>query len=389
MIPKTVGFPRMMQEAGEKRVFLPEFIHFFAEAGLQVFIEEGYGSRQGYTFDEYKQANPNIHQCSREEAFQQDLVIILRSPHMDEFKLLKKGAILLSMLHYPTRPKRVALLKELGIRAISMDSIANDDNIRLVENMKAVAWNGLEAAFGVLEKRWPGLVRPDGQPIQTLILGTGMVGKHAVDAATKLGNVERNNAHMAAKGPGALAIAVGRNVTSQPATVEKLFRQADILVDATQRRDSSKPVVPNEWLAWLPEHAVVVDLAVDPYTLDTNPPVVRGIEGIPQGNLDQYVFAPDDPKWDELVPESIPSQHRRTTVTCYSWPGIHPDACMRHYARQLTPLMQVLLHKGYDGLSLTSKDYFERALYRGTLKAFLDEPAHNPKDPVRSRRSNE
>ncbi len=389
MIPKTVGFPRMKQEAGEKRVFLPEFIQMLAEAGLQVYIEEGYGSRQGYTFDEYKGANPNVHQCSREEAFAQDLVIILRSPHMDEFKLLRPGAILLSMLHYPTRPKRVALLQELGIRAISMDSIANDENIRLVENMKAVAWNGLEAAFDVLEERWPGLVRPDGKPIHALILGTGMVGKHAIDAATKLGNIERNNAHMDAGGPGALAISVGRNITANPQTMRWLFEQADILVDATQRRDASQPVVPNDWIAWLPEHAVIVDLAVDPYTLDTTPPVVRGIEGIPQGNLDQYIFAPDDPKWDALVPENIPSQHRRTTVTCYSWPGIHPDACMRHYARQLTPLLRVLLQKGYDGLSLKSEDYFERALYRGTLKAFLAEPAKDPKAPVPSRRSND
>jgi hypothetical protein len=43
---------------------------------------------------------------------------------------------------------------------------------------------------------------------------------------------------------------------------------------------------------------------------------------------------------------------------------------MRHYARQLTPLMRILLQKGYDGLSLEG-DYFERALYRATLRAWL------------------
>jgi alanine dehydrogenase len=109
---------------------------------------------------------------------------------------------------------------------------------------------------------------------------------------------------------------------------------------------------------------------VDPYTLNANPPIVRGIEGIPQGNLDQYVFSADNPKWDELVPDSIPSKYRRTAVTCYSWPGVHPEACMQHYARQLEPLMFHLFHKGYDGISIYG-DYFERALYRGTLKAFL------------------
>lgn len=368
--PKTIGLPRMRNETGERRVFLPEFAHYLAGLGAQVHIEEGYGSRSGYSFEDYKLASPDIHMCTREQAFQQEAVLVLRSPKADEFKLVSPGTILISMLHYPTRPNRVETLKELGIRAISLDSIANDSNIRLVENMKAVAWNGLEAAFDWLEKGWPGLVRPDGKPIQVLILGTGMVGKHAIDAATKLGNIERNNDHIADGGPGALAVSVGRNIAPNAATMEGLFHSADVLVDATQRRDTSKPVVPNEWIAWLPEHAVVVDLAVDPYTLDANPPVVRGIEGIPQGNLNQYVFPPDDPKWDQLVPAEIPSRHRRATVTCYSWPGVHPEACMKHYARQLEPLMYHLFKKGYDGLSLHG-DYFERALYRGTLKAWL------------------
>ena len=371
--PKTIGFPRMMNEPGEKRVFLPEFIHFLANFGVQVFIEEGYGSRSGFSFADYQQAIPDIRMCTRQEAFQQDAVIILRSPTMAEFDFLKPGSVLISMLHFPTRPIRVQALKERGIHAISLDSIENDTNLRLVENMRAVAWNGLEAAFDVLEGRWPGLVRPDGQPLKVLILGTGMVGKHAADAATKLGSIERNADHINAGGPGVIALVVGRNLSANPETIRGLFNQADVLVDATQRRDTSRPVVPNEWIAWLPEHAVITDLAVDPYTLNAQPPVVRGVEGIPQGSLDKYKFDSQDPHWEKTVPEAIPSQHRRTVVSCYSWPGIHPEASMRHYAQQLEPLMEVLLHKGYTRLSMEG-GYFERALFRGTLKNWLKHP---------------
>lgn len=370
-VPKTIGFPRMMKEAGELRVFLPEFIQFLTQLGLTVFIEEGYGSRSGFTFDDYHQANTSVFMCSREEAFQQDLVLVLRSPLLDEYQLLGKDGCLITMLHYPTRPKRVELLKSLGLKSISLDSIENDYGIRLVENMKAVAWNGLEVAFDTLEKCWPGLVRPDGEPIKVLILGTGMVGKHAIEAATKLGNIERNNQHIKDKGPGSLAVSVGRSIANNAETMEKLFRKTDILVDATQRRNASRPVIPNDWIEWLPEHTVIVDLAVDPYTLTTDPIVVRGIEGIPQGNLNKFVFHPKDPDWDSHVPAEIPSKNRRPTVTCYSWPGIHPEACMRHYAQQLTPLMEVLAEKGYDDLSVQG-GYFERALYRATLKCWLE-----------------
>jgi len=366
----SVGFPRMRKEAGERRVFLPEFIQFLAEMGLKVVLEDGYGSRSGFTFDDYQQGHINIVRGSREEAFQQDLVIVLRSPKEEEFSLLRRGAILFSMLHYPTRPNRVKLLRELGIRAISMDSVVDDNNERLVENMRAVAWNGLEVAFDVLEKRWPGLKKPGDQPIVVLILGAGAVGKHAVEAATKLGNVERNEEHIRAGGPGAVAWVVGRSITRQPEQMRHLMGLADMLVDATQRRDTSRPVIPNAWIGWLPEHAVVVDLAVDPYLPQANPPVVRGIEGIPQGNLDKYVFYPEDPDWTFTIPEGVPTEQRRVTVTCYSWPGIHPEACMRHYAKQLQPLLEVLVEKGYEGLS-PHGGYFERALYRATLDGWL------------------
>ena len=369
---KSVGFPRMQKEAGEKRVFLPEFIQNLTTTGASVYLEEGYGSRLGFTFDDFCQGNNAVHMCSRAEAFQKDLVLVLRSPLREEFSLLKPGGSLISMLHFPTRPVRVKILDELGIKAVSLDSIVNDQNTRLVENIKAVGWNGLEAAFDVLAKRWPGLVRPDKQPVQVLVLGTGMVGKYAVEAASKLGNIERNNQHIQNGGPGVVVAAVGRNVSSNPAQMEKLFRQSDILVDATYRREPTQPLVPNDWLAWLPEHAVIADLAVDPYTLDAEPPVVRGIEGIPQGDLDKYTFMPDDPDWDDTVPESIPSKNRRAVVSCYSWPGIHPEACMHHYGFQLEPLMKTLIRKGYDHLSLEG-DYFERALYRATLKAWLQQ----------------
>ncbi len=42
---------------------------------------------------------------------------------------------------------------------------------------------------------------------------------------------------------------------------------------------------------------------------------------------------------------------------------------MTHYGQQLMPMMPVLFEKGYDGLSLKG-GFFERAIYRATLKAW-------------------
>ena len=99
--PRTIGFPRMMKEPAERRVFLPEFIQHLAQQGLTVCVEEGYGSRSGFTFDDYRQGNAQVFLCSHEEAYRQDLVIVLRSPTPEEFHLMQSGACLLSMLHFP------------------------------------------------------------------------------------------------------------------------------------------------------------------------------------------------------------------------------------------------------------------------------------------------
>ncbi len=164
---------------------------------------------------------------------------------------------------------------------------------------------------------------------------------------------------------------VDYDLTGHTGIMQEIFSETDILVDATQRPVPSRPVIPNAWIAWLPRHAIITDLSVDPYLLESNPPVVRGIEGIPQGNLDKYVFNPGDPDWDLTVPPSIASEERRTVVSCYSWPGIFPKECMQHYGNQLVPFMRRLVRKSYAGLSMDG-DFFERAMYRGTLNYWME-----------------
>ena len=366
----SVGFPIMREEPGEKRVFLPDFTQKLTEIGFEVFIEEGYGNSLDFYFDNYKNDNPSIHPLEREEVFKQDYVLILRSPHDDEFALIDKNSCLISMLHYPTRPLRQKIMGENNIQAISLDGIVDDFNVRLVENMKFVAWNGLEAAYTEFEKHIPDLIREGGKPWKVLVLGTGMVGKQAMEAASKLGKKERNYEHIRLGGPGAIVTAIGRNITHNKSQMIELLAESDIVVDATQRYDSSKPIIPNEWIAYLPEHAIIVDLSADPYTLDSNPPVVKGIEGIPHGNLDQFIFEKDGPNWEKTIPQSVPTANKRKTVSCYSWPGIHPESCMRHYGQQLLPLMQVLYKKNYHTLSPDGL-YFERALFRARLDSYL------------------
>lgn len=150
-----IGLPRMHKEAGEKRAFLPEFIQTLAAYGASIYIEEGYGSRLGYTAAHYSQDIADIQFVSQQRAYEQDIVIVLRCPSDEELSWMRQGSLLVSMLHYNTRPARVAELRKLGIEGLSLDGIKDDYGHRLIENLSAVAWNGMKAAFQVLEQTFP------------------------------------------------------------------------------------------------------------------------------------------------------------------------------------------------------------------------------------------
>jgi alanine dehydrogenase len=363
----------MHREASERRDFLPPLIGLLATNGAEVHVESGIGSGMGYTDLDYSVLSPDVHVTDEEGCYRQDIVVVLRAPE-GRYHLLRRGAVLVSMLHFATRPARVAVLQELGIDAISLDLIANEDGRRLVENLRSVAWNGIASAFAALERAWPDLVNPRRSTVKVTIMGAGRIGRHAVEFATKYGDDARNEAFARLGLPGVEVVTAGRNLTNDAGYLKGRLAVTDVLVDATARRDPSVPVVPNPLIALLPDHAVICDLAVDPYLLDAEPRIVRGIEGIPQGDLDQWEFAPDDPAW-ETLPPGIPTTERRTVVSCYSWPGVRPEPCMHVYGSQLAPLLELLVTAGgLDGIR-PDGSYFERALWRGSLRGWLARPS--------------
>ncbi len=359
------GFPRLLSEQGERRDFLPPLIATLRRLGAGVVLEHSYGCGLGLTEQDYEHVAPGVRFDSRAAAFGQDIVVILRYPTHDELRQMKPGACLISMVHYPTRPDRVAFLTSLGLEAISLDSIKDDSGRRLIENLRAVAWNGLEAGFGLLQHTYPapGFTSPLRPPIQVTLLGAGAVGSHVIHAATRYANTTLHQQLAAAGVPGVMVTVVDYDLTPHASVMHPLLARTDMLVDATQRPDPSRPVIPNAWLAHLPPQAVIVDLSVDPYDCQTQPRSVKGIEGIPQGNLDQFTFAPDDPAY-AAIPPCVETTHRRHVASCYSWPGVHPRECMEVYGRQLQPIVRTLCEKGGPRGINPSGRFFERAIAR-------------------------
>ena len=101
-------------------------------------------------------------------------------------------------------------------------------------------------------------------------------------AATRYGDPGLREELAAKDVPGVEVTVVDFDLTRHEDYLLSRLEATDLLIDATQRLDPTRPVVPNPWIAALPEDAVILDLAVDPYDFRVDPPRTKGIEGTPR-----------------------------------------------------------------------------------------------------------
>jgi alanine dehydrogenase len=361
----------MHHEAGERRDFLPSLVAWLERAGVdEIVLEEGYGSSLGIAAAAYADASARVRFALEAECYDRDVVLVLRCPDERRLRWLRPGAVFVSMLHHRTRPERTRLLRDLDVHAVSLDAIVDERGRRSVENLENVAWTGVREAFASIRERHPRFDHPSRRPLHVTCLGSGAVGGHAVHAATRYGDPKLREALVANDVPGVEVTVVDFDLTWHVEYMLARLETTDLLIDATHRTEASRPVIPNPWVAALPEDAVLLDLSADPYELDATPPVTKGIEGIPHGNLDTWVFPVDHPAWDALDAR-VDATNRRHALSCYSWPGLDPVESMRTYGAQLEPVLRVILDRPPGSWDLEGPDHEERAVARAEVSRWV------------------
>lgn len=338
---RTVGLPRMSQHPGERRDFLPKLVRALSRLGAdEVVLEDGYGEAMGVGPEAYVGAGVRF--GDRLDALSQDVVLVLRCPPDADLEVLRPGTTLVSMLHYVTRPSRNERLLERGVVGVSLDSVTDDRGRRMIENLELTAWAGVEAAFRELALRWRTFDAPGRSPIRVTVLGSGALGAHAMHAATRYGNHDLRNALHRAGVPGVEVAVIDHDLSWHEDYMLGRLHASDLLADATLRPDPSVPVVPNAWLNVMASHAVLLDLAADPYDATTSPPTVKGIEGLPHGSLAQHVFEENDPAWEDVA-AFADTRVRRVALSCNAWPGLRASESMERYGEQVEDVMEVVL----------------------------------------------
>jgi len=266
-----IGVPKEIK-SGERRVALtPEGALLLTQAGHRVVVERGAGRGAGFSDDAYQTAGAAL--GSAEDAWDSELVIKVKEPLPPEYPYLQQQ-VLFTFLHLAGAPKALTeTLLARGTTAIAYETLEDvHGRLPILTPMSAMAGRAA-ALFGAYHLasfssgKGVMLGEINGQCYgQVLILGDGVVARHAAKSACGLG------ARVAMAG---LDLALGARIReeisptidyflSNPAAIAARLPDADCVIGAVLVKGAKAPyVVSADMVRTMTPGSVIIDVSID------------------------------------------------------------------------------------------------------------------------------
>lgn len=267
-----IGIPKEIKN-NENRVALPPSGVFdLSKRGHKVLVEKSAGSGSAISDDEYRKAGATIVDDAA-TAWSADMVMKVKEPLPEEYQYFRKDLLLFTYLHLAANKPLTEALIESGVNAIAYENVQPADNtLPLLAPMSEIAGrmaaqigaNYLErinGGKGILLSGVPGVRRGN-----VVVIGGGVVGLNAAKIAVGLGaNVTILDVSVPRLKE--LDIIFGNDVQtlmSNSFNIQEALKTADLVIGAVLIPGHKAPtLVTKEMVATMPDHSVVVDVAID------------------------------------------------------------------------------------------------------------------------------
>ncbi len=200
------------RRAHEKRVAAtPETVKKYRALGFDVIIERGAGEASRYPDSQYVDAGATIAPDAASALKEADIVLKVQRPQSaaegaDELALLKKGAMLVSVLSPYQAPEQVKAYAAAGVNAFAMEfmpRITRAQTMDVLSSQSNLAGYRavIEAAYE-FGRAMPMMMTAAGTvaPARVLVMGAGVAGLQAIATARRLGAiVSATDVRLAAK----------------------------------------------------------------------------------------------------------------------------------------------------------------------------------------------
>src|SRR5512143_1358700 len=182
--------------ATEARVALmPDSVKKLVAAKASVFVESGAGLGAARTDDDYREAGATVVADRNELLGSADILVGINRPSADDFKRMKKGAVVLSFLRPLDEPRELVPALEQGLTTFSMELVPRITRAQAMDALSSMAtvagYKAVLLGADRIPRMFPLLMTAAGTvpPARVLVLGAGVAGLQAIATARRLGAV--------------------------------------------------------------------------------------------------------------------------------------------------------------------------------------------------------
>jgi H+-translocating NAD(P) transhydrogenase subunit alpha len=183
-------------KAYEKRVALtPDICKQLIAAGFSCTIENEAGLSSFFSNEAYTNAGVSIATSQASMLGEANIVMKVNPLTIEEIKMMKKGAVTISLMHALTNTDIVEASKAQGISAFSADAIPRISRAQKMDVLSSQAnlagYKSVIVGAYHLGKIFPLLMTAAGtiKPSKVLIMGAGVAGLQAIATAKRLGAI--------------------------------------------------------------------------------------------------------------------------------------------------------------------------------------------------------
>ncbi|NDY71902.1 alanine dehydrogenase [Desulfobacter hydrogenophilus] len=268
-----VGIPKEIKSEENRVCMTPAGVEVMVKSGHEVLVEKSAGIGSDFSDDAYARAGAKIVHTPKQIYADADMVMHVKEPLPPEYDLIREGQIIFTYLHLAAdEPQTRALIKSKAV-CIAYETIQKaDGSLPLLTPMSEVAGRMAiqegakflempQGGHGILLGGVPGV-----EPATVMVIGGGVVGTNAAKMACGLGakvyllDMNLNRLRY-------LSDVMPANcftLMSNPATIRKLIKKADVVIGAVLIPGAKAPkLVTRDMLKTMKNGSVLVDVAID------------------------------------------------------------------------------------------------------------------------------
>ncbi|WP_298365369.1 alanine dehydrogenase [uncultured Lutibacter sp.] len=190
-----VGLPKEIKNNESRVAITPGGVFELIKNNHTVYVQAGAGFDSGFSDDDYVQAGAKMLPSIEEVYAIADMIVKVKEPIEEEYKLAKEGQILFTYFHFASNTNLIDAMVDSKAVCIAYETVEVNKTLPLLIPMSEVAGRmAIQQGAKYLEKpiKGKGVLLggvPGVKPGKVLILGGGIVGVQAAKMAAGLGAI--------------------------------------------------------------------------------------------------------------------------------------------------------------------------------------------------------